>query len=228
MFVDDCWLLLVFTPHGSTTSPRFVLLNMEQASTDDPQLTQTTFRFGPCEYSTVETVYGQGGHEASPEDSLAPFYQDPFQRVLTIRLHGAHHIPDFVVKVEVLLKLARERGGADVEWEQWKTYVVKVNFMAESDLWASGSRFFSMELDIDSDHVSWVDVFGFSPRASAQYVDTVSYVTQGTVWRVLDQNDMDSLKLPWDIEEIRFSNCGHDSLVFLVVRISRSMNYAKT
>ena len=85
-----------------------MLSNTEQATTDDPKLAQATFHFDPDEYSSVGMVYGQGEHEASPEDLLAPFYQDPSQQVLTIRLHD--HIFDFVVRIEVLLKLARGRG----------------------------------------------------------------------------------------------------------------------
>ena len=140
------------------------------------------------------------------------------------------------MKVEVLLKLAREQEGADVEWEQWRALVVVVdvgvNF--ESSLYVSGSRLFSIEWDTESpdesSDVSWMDVLDFNPRESARYVEAVSPGTQGFTWEILrpSGSDMDSFELPWNIDLIQFSNCGNDSLVYLVVRIPRSLNLAKT
>ena len=208
-------------------------MNTEQTTTDDPKPTQTTFHFDPGEYSDVKMVCGQGVHEASLEDTLAPFYRDPYQRVLAVRLDGCH---DFAVKVEVLLKLARQQGGADVEWEQWRAHavVVDVGVNFESRLYVPGSRLFSIEWDIESSDessdVSWMNVLDLNPRASARYVGAVSSGTQGFTWEILrpGDSDMDSFELPWDIDLIRFSNCGNDSLVYLVVRIPRSLNLAKS
>ena len=207
-----------------------MLLNTEQAATDDPRLTQTTFHSNPGEYLSAAIAYGQGGHEASPGDSLAPFYQDPSQRVLAIVLYAADYMTVFVVKVEALLRLARERGSADIEWEEWRAYVVMVSFRQElrPRLWVSGSRLLSIELNPDSDLVSWMDVLDFSPWESALHVETVSHAFPDFVWGILPPIDSNILELPCDTIEIVFLNCGHDSLVYLMVRIPRSLNLVKT
>ena len=95
-----------------------MLLNTEQATTGDSKLTQTTFHFEP-RAGTPEILIDKGEQKASPEeDLLAPFYQDPSQRMLAMKVYKHSHTSIFVVKTGVLLGLARKWGGADLEWER--------------------------------------------------------------------------------------------------------------
>ena len=69
-----------------------------------------------------------------------------------------------------------------------------------------------------------MDVFYFSLRV--RRVETASHVVQDFVCQgVLCLSDVDSL---WDNDVVRISNCSHDSLAYLMVRMPRSLNLAKT
>ena len=174
MFVDEFWLAFVLASPESGVLPRLVLLNTEQR-VDDPKLAQTTFRLDTHKDRYVETFclhLDQGGHEPTPEeDSLAPFYQDPSQRMLALEFRRGRSV--FVVKTEVLLELARERGGAELGWEQWRAHVVEViSHDTSESLWISGSRLFCVREDCGD---AQVYVYDFSPRGSAGCIRKVAH-----------------------------------------------------
>ena len=188
---------------------------MEQTA-DDPKLAQTTFWLDTDEDRHVGPSYlhlDEGGHEPTPEeDSLAPFYQDPSQRTLAVEFPRGRSV--FVMKTEVLLELARERGGTELGWWQWKAHVVEFPVDNTEFLWVSGPRLFC----IQRDHWGpWLDVYDFSPRASALHIEE-AVNDEGEIVRTM-QPSLGSHAVPWDADSIYFANSGHDSIVFAGVNV---------
>ena len=185
---------------------------------DDPKLAQTTFWLDSHEDRYLETFFphfGQGGHEPTPEeDSLAPFYQDPSQRILALEFHQDIYI--FVMKAEVLLKLARECEGAGLVWEEWRTHVVEVSLsFGITSLWVSGPRLFCLRPPEWGSDVSWVDVYDFGPRASERHIEEATD-DDGRAMRTMKPS-LGWYELPWHANMIHFANGGHDTIVFLEV-----------
>jgi len=201
-----------------------VLFNTEPTPID-PTLAQTTFHFDPREHSDVNEIrlqLDQGGYKPSPEEaSLAPFYQDASQRVLAVEFYMNESA--FVMKAEALLKLARERGGADLEWKQWNAHAVEVQTRGGIVLWVSGPRVFYICRTGQANGETWMNVHDFSPREFARCVETI---TNSRDWRLLPR-----VGWPPGVEKhhlrasaIRFSDSGHDSIVLLLVNVLRSPN----
>ena len=219
MFVDDFWLAFILASGESDVPPRLVLVNTEH-SVGDPELVQTTFWFDPHKSRYTETFFlhlDQGGNEPTPEeDSFAPFYQDPSQRILTVQFFEDIYI--FAVKVEVLLKLAREHGGTELEWEQWRTHVVEVPSLDSVFLWVAGPRLFSLSsIERWDDEKSWVDVYDFSPRASGQHLQEVATNDGRIVWK-MDAN-LKWYRVPWGASLMHFVNGSYDCIVFFEVNV---------
>ena len=213
MFVDDFWLAFTLASHHFGVPPRLVLLNTEQ-TVGAPRLAQTTFWLNTDEDWLVGTPYldlGQGGHEPTPEeDSLAPFYQDPSERILVVEFFEGGSV--FVMKAEVLLELARERGDTELGWEQWRVHAVEVVSCYRDFLWVSGSRLFCARWEHEN---SWVDVYDFSPRASAQHMLEVAHKDAGIMWQMRPNVECDGL--PLHDNRVHFTKTGHDSMVFFGV-----------
>ena len=200
--------------------PRLVLLNTEQ-EVDEPKLAQTTFWFDSHENRYMETFslhLDQGGHEPThEEDSLAPFCRDPSQRILALEFHQDIYV--FVLKTEVLLELAREHGGAELEWEQWRTHVIEVLLPSDTaSLWASGPRLFCLRhAEQWRDEMSWLDVYDFSRRASARHMREVAYDNAG-VTRQMGPS-VERHRVPWRADTVHLANGGHDSIIFVEVNV---------
>lgn len=198
------------------TSLSLVFLNTEQATTGDLEPAETVFCFHPYEHLHVEPVIDRGGYKPSPEeDSLAPFYQDASQRMLAVKVYGDLRISIFVVKIEVLLKLARELGEAYLEWEEWRTHMVQIPSGNKSDHWISGSRLLCLRQAGRPDGRAGVKVYDFSPRASARYMETVADDYGGFVRRM--RPSVEERPLPWDAFEVQFSTGGHDNIAHFTV-----------
>ena len=183
---------------------------------DNPKLAQTTFWLDCHKDRYVEAFslhHDQGGHEPTPEeDSLAPFFQDPSQRILALEFHQDERI--FVMKVEILLKLAREHGGMELGWGQWRAHITRVVCWGKIFLWVSGSRLFFAGQE---DNCPWVQAYDFNPRAFAQRMKEVPCIKGGIV-REMGPNSHWCM-LFWRAHMIHFANGGHDSIVFLVVGV---------
>jgi len=215
MFVDEYWLAFVIASSGPAVAPRLVLFNTEQMPTGHPALTQTTFHFNPNQPSYAIHLYlDKCGHKPSREEALlASFYQDPSQRVLAVDFVEWDCI--FVMKIEVLLKLARERGGTDVEWQQWNGHVIGVQPGSGEFVWVSGPRLFYAWWVNDA---GWMNVHDFSLREFARCSETVIDSKDGkplyVMWPTASQ-----YRLPWNNHKVRFSCGSHDSIAFLKVNI---------
>ena len=225
-FVDDYWLALIVASCGPAAAPRLVLIDTEQTLIDHSTLTQTTFHFDPHEHSGVDTIrlyLDQGGHKPSVEEaSFAPFYQDASQRLLAVELRS--YGSTFVVKAEVLFKLARERGGADLEWEEWKAHAAEIQTRDATIIWISGPRVLCICLTEGPDWGSWMDVHDFSPRELARCMETVTDSKGGRFLRVRRPHGVVRYRLPWDTPAIQFLDGCHDSIALLIVNVPRSSN----
>ena len=229
-FVDDHWLALVVASCEPTAPPRLVLIDTEQTPVDHSTLAQTTFHFDPHEHFgevTVRLHLDRGGHKPSVEEaSFAPFYQDASQRVLAVELRS--YKSAFVVKAEVLFKLARERGGADLEWEEWKAHTTEIKARDTTVLWVSGPRVFCICSTGGPNWGSWMDVHDFSSRELAGCMETVTDSESGRLVTVRRPRSVVRHRLPWDAFAIDFLDGGHDSIVALMVNVSRSPNLIET
>ena len=135
---------------------------------------QTTFGLGPLKYPGLGAAFlhlESGGYEPSHDEvSFAPFYPDASQRVLAIEFCARGTI--CVVKTEVLLKLAREQGGTDIEWGQWKAHAFEVrpgNLVAR---WVSGHRLFCVSPSGSGGEATRIDVYDFGARAPGRESET--------------------------------------------------------
>ena len=123
---------------GSTSGlpPFLVLIDTEDVGGTP---TDTTFylssKFTNCE--TLFLLSEQGAHEPSPEESLAPFYPDPAQRVVVLQMQSATCY--LVVSVGALLEL-NSRGGTEIEWHEWRDHVVIACPFTDETLRPSGPR----------------------------------------------------------------------------------------
>jgi len=64
----------------------------------------------------------QGAHKPSPEESLAPFHQDPTQRIVALTTRWPPGC--FVVRLRTFLELLKDSEGSKIEWEEWKHHVL--------------------------------------------------------------------------------------------------------
>ena len=189
-------------------------MNTEQATADDMKQTQTVFRFDIRQDLPLHGVrlhFDQGGYKPSPEeDLLAPFYLDPSQQIVAVEIHNPTHKSVFVMKINILLKLARECGGADLKLEQFRAHMVEVLPRdPHADLWLSGSRLFRICRRWNNRKM-WMDVFDFSSRASAPHLGT------NRSGRTM-QPRIEARRLPWDAYMTHFTDGGHDSTAHLMV-----------
>ena len=156
--------------------------------------------------------FNRGGYEPSTEeDLLAPFFQDPSQQMVAFELYGHSCNSVFVMKIDVLLKLARECRGGDLKLEQFRAHMVEVLPRdPHADLWVSGPRLFCTRRSRDGRKVR-MDMYDFSARASAPYTGTDG---SGRTMRPCIEGPY----LPQDAYTTHFSDAGHDTIAHLMVR----------
>lgn len=84
---------------------------------------QTIFRFLPHSiYSgRIILLLERGVHKPSPAEFMAPFRQDPTQRIVVLLLDTHPHY--LIVRVGALLKLLGNREGTEIGWDEWKAHV---------------------------------------------------------------------------------------------------------
>lgn len=156
-----------------------------------------------------------GTHQPSREDCLsAPFYPDPSQRVFAVEFQ----VCILVTKIEKLLRLAQERKGEDLRWEEWRAYAIRVSRGWEDTgrLWVSDHLLFCVSPTRSGETV--MDVYDFSARASVTHTKTV----EG--WMAERFEPSVSQILPWGTNET-VASCGcHGSITFVLSKVRRSLN----
>lgn len=109
-----------------------------------------------------------GVHKPSPADTLAPFYQDPAQRIGALLLS----VGVVVFRVGALLELLESHEGSEIGWDEWKDHVVATPQAIEygmSDItctWVSGCRLFSISPGLDAE----MELVDFSIQRHVKYL----------------------------------------------------------
>ena len=213
-FFDDYRLLAILE------SPCIVLMDTENAAGGAP--VQTLFHlpphFGDFEYPPL--LLEQGAYKPPPAESLAPFHQDPAQWIVALSMPD--HPGYLVLPVEALLKLAEDREGCEIGWDEWKHHVVIPSIRQQDldEIWVSGCRLFSVTSAVPSEDVGSdvrMEVYDFSIQGRAKYLTERVNADLGGVRYMAPTGA--NLQLPWEIVDLRNVNGGQDSIVFVHVRI---------
>lgn len=156
-------LLLGPGPEGP---PQLQVFNTERGTSVKP--IQTSFTFSPDTegYPSLCPSLEPYGHTPSPDE---PFYPDRSQRILAV--YFGQRDDCRAINTELLLRLAREREGQDVGWDEWGVHTIEADVRAiENDVetCVSGCRLFCTALDRVGDNCLWMYDFSHAGRAKRQ------------------------------------------------------------
>ena len=109
----------------------------------------------------------RGVHRPSPTETLAPFHQDPTQRIIALALPRAHtYYP--IIQVGELLDLLESREGSEIGWDDWKSCVVIPSINHDIvHVWVSGCRLFCAT-STGYDDVPQIEVYNCSMQGRAK------------------------------------------------------------
>lgn len=176
---------------------------------------QTVFCLFP-EYNSLRPsfIFQRGAHKPSPAESLAPFHQDPAQRIIVLNMQPR---PIYlVVRVEALLELLKDREGTEVGWDEWKNHVAIPSFSpgasASLTIQVSGCRLFYV-YSTASSLCSQMEVYDFSMQGRAKYLSkrkirglrTLNHLSSTRAKRKIPSEDLFDLFI------------GHESIIFFHV-----------
>ena len=160
-----------------------------------------TFRLPHQHTKSPSLFLERGAHKPSSTDYLTPFYQDPTQRIAVLDMFHQFHL---AFPVEALLKLARDHGGRDIEWDRWKKHVALPSVQYATYAWVSGCRFFRFRNDPDAE----IEVHDFSRRGRIRHQSerSDSYLATRA-----------NLHIQWRPNGFFFIGGGRESVVFYQV-----------
>lgn len=145
---------------------------------------QTFFRLPQYFTYTVvrDLLFERGMHNPSPAESLAPFHQDPAQRIIVLcTQHTQNH---FVLRVGALLELLKDREGTEIPWDQWKRHVVLPSLRSfgpgSRGGTVSGCRLFHISANVTA-REGEMRVYDFSIRGRAEYLSELTIDGIGTI-----------------------------------------------
>ena len=214
-FIDDYRFFVSLGSLGDNL-PCVVLVDTEKDVGGVPA--QTTFQLSPCfrDSECLDLVLERGMHEPSPAERLAPFHQDPTQRIATLLMSGPSCC--LVFPVEALVRLSEGHEGCMIEWDEWKKHVV-IPIISRPDLygvWVTGCRLLHITSEgIDTD--AEVEVYDFSKKGRVEYLSERSNPGLDGVGYLLSTGG--NARLPWDLVESIDINGGHDSIAFFYVSV---------
>jgi hypothetical protein len=181
---------------------------------------QTLFHLSPYFINSgdVSLILERGMHRPSPAESLAPFWQDPAQRIAVLDSLSSPHYLAF--RIGALLEFLGSREGTEIRWDEWKGHVV-IPFIdgAEKDamnVWVSGSRLFVICLWHCDPTNPYMEVYDLSIRGRKKWLTGQVYEEFGGVRYLLPIRGAVA-QLPWDW--VNSAQSGHDSVVFAHVSV---------
>lgn len=125
-------------------------------------------------------ILERGAHKPSPTESLAPFHQDPAQRIIALHLQGPPYY--LVLRVGALLELLKDSEGTEIGWDKWKNHVVLPSLYpggpASRGVQVSGSRLFHIYL---AGYTPCISVFDFSLHGRAKYSSKQTDLALGAI-----------------------------------------------
>ena len=143
---------------------------------------QTLFHLPPffVTAGSPSLLLERGAHKPILTEPLAPFYQDPTQRIAVLDVWNSYISLAF--PIEALLKLARDRGECEIKWDGWKEHVVfsPAHESGNVNAWVSGCRLFRFNT-MPNTHI---EVYDFSARGRAGLESERTSQGLGTVRRL--------------------------------------------
>ena len=219
-FMDDCQLLVGLGSTRNMEPPCLVLIDTEQGVGGTPR--QTRFHLAPrfSNFGRLSLILEEGAHKPSVAESLAPFHQDPSQRIVALDLLCAPY--PLVLQVGALLEL-KNRGEADIEWNEWKSHVAFPHFRSDhedtSETWVSGCRLFSI-CSVDYLLKDQLDMHDFNMWGGSDCLyqeDEELYGELRTLYNTWGREEVPGDEL---IESV--SRSGNGSIAFLSVSVTLS------
>ena len=109
----------------------------------------------------------RGMHKPSLAEALAPFHQDPAQRIVALAVPcSGYHL---VFQVGVLLEFLQSREGSEIGWDEWKSRVAIPPIARKPiSIWVSGCRLFCVS-PTGGDQGAQMEVYDFSMQGRAKY-----------------------------------------------------------
>jgi hypothetical protein len=164
--IDDYRLLITLKPRPDAT-PCLALIDTGKDIGGTP--IQTTFHLS---YSTFPYLtWERGMHNPPHAESLAPFHQDPAQRIIALQFQFDEFF--LVLRVGALLELFKDREGTEIGWDEWKNHVVIPSLFRSvrrlRSVQVSGCRLIYFWLT-PSGSGSVMEVFDFSMQGRAKYL----------------------------------------------------------
>ena len=178
--------------------------------------TQTFFHLSPWLVNSgmLFLLLERGAHNPSPAESLAPFHQDPAQRIVVLDPRSTLYY--LVLRVGALLDLLEGREGSDIAWDEWKSNVTIPFFKDDHTTrinasWVSGCRFFVIISILGTS----MRVYDFSTRGRVKYLSDQADEEFGGVGYLLPSKER--VEIPWS--SMHSAQSGHDSIVFCHVSV---------
>ena len=211
-FIDDYRLLAIL--RATQDEPASLAL-IDAVGDVEGTFMQTVFILPPCvgDFQTIHLLLEQGAYEPSPAESLAPFHQDPSQRIAVLYIE--HDKSYLVLRVGALLEF-RDSRGSEIGWDRWKSCVaiplIGIDQPMYSDVWVSGCRLFSInQWDLNSP--LHMEVYDFSVQGRARHLSSWVNEEFGGLKYLLSTGARVRIPL-----EGQLTPCsGHDSLLFPIV-----------
>ena len=211
-FLDDYRLVISMSPPSHRGPLRLLVIDTERVSRMAP--TQTLFH-GPVTSRRWSCLFDTGGYKPSPQEILtAPFYPEPSQRILALSTEPQKEFS--IMRVETLLRFAKERAGKEIRWEEWKLYLIGIvlqkapGTLFHMRSWVSGFRFFSAPIG-GYDGACDLQMYDFSARSLQKWVRRTN------VGRQVMHPSGPGHHLPWDATDIYDISFGHDCILVQLV-----------
>lgn len=160
-----------------------------------------------------------GTHKPSPVESLAPFHQDPTQRIIAL---GTQYSWTYLVfRVGTLLKLLESREGTEIVWDEWKSHVftpsINLADLTLLNIRILGCRLFVVCWNISSSGPQ-LEVYDFSIQGCAKYrTQRVSVGLSGVELKYLAST---GARVQIHRDGLMTVLSGHDGLLFSHVSVS--------
>ena len=212
-FIDD-YRLLVSLDSTVATPPSVVVMDTEKNVGGVPM--QTFFHLSPWHVNSgmLSLLLEPGMHKPSPGESLAPFHQDPTQRIVVLDSLATVHF--LVLRVGALLELLENNEGSDIAWDDWKSNVA-IPFLKHGMIdkyWVSGCRFFSTT-SVSGTHMG---VHDFSIRGRTKHLTKRVNEKLGGIRYLLPSKVRREMQ--WEF--VHNPQSGHDSIVFCHVSVTKA------
>lgn len=214
-FIDD-YRLLIGVGRTANTPPSLVLIDTES---DEGGTPIQTFFYLPRFYEDLFFILERGMHKPSPAEYMAPFHQDPTQRIIVLETRFPSPSLCLVVRAGAFLQLLKDHEGARIRWDEWKHHVVIPLYRRRTithEVRVSGCRLFSIS-STDYRTGFQIEVYDFSMQGRKKYLSENEKACGGLgAMRFLSSTGAGA-NIPWDMLPDLYGHSGHDSIAFFHV-----------